>query len=288
MASHHGPARMKLPLRDLAAQGLRFFRTPTFGRRMTALTAVGFGLLLLTAVSSLVVSQRMDDLFERVDHTFEVRRTLADLEQAVADAESHQRGFLVTGQPALLNASRAARDDALRSFERLRDLTFDNPDQTERLNELRPILDRRFEVIEQSLIAGSSGQVGQAIGIVRRGEGIVAMTELRRRLTNFDAIEAGLQADRQAAARNASTWNFWINVVGTALIIGIAAACLVMQLRYLRDIQVAQAELDRLNRGLEDQVRDRTADLTRANEEIQRFAYIVRHDLRSPLVNDVG
>ena len=288
MASHHGPARMKLPLRDLAAQGLRFFRTPTFGRRMTALTAVGFGLLLLTAVSSLVVSQRMDDLFERVDHTFEVRRTLADLEQAVADAESHQRGFLVTGQPALLNASRAARDDALRSFERLRDLTFDNPDQTERLNELRPILDRRFEVIEQSLIAGSSGQVGQAIGIVRRGEGIVAMTELRRRLTNFDAIEAGLQADRQAAARNASTWNFWINVVGTALIIAIAAACLVMLLRYLRDIQVAQAELDRLNRGLEDQVRDRTADLTRANEEIQRFAYIVSHDLRSPLVNVMG
>ena len=33
---------------------------------------------------------------------------------------------------------------------------------------------------------------------------------------------------------------------------------------------------------------ERTADLTRANDEIQRFAYIVSHDLRSPLVNVMG
>ncbi len=33
---------------------------------------------------------------------------------------------------------------------------------------------------------------------------------------------------------------------------------------------------------------ERTADLREANEEIQRFAYIVSHDLRSPLVNIMG
>ena len=43
-----------------------------------------------------------------------------------------------------------------------------------------------------------------------------------------------------------------------------------------------------LNADLEDAVAERTADLTRANEEIQRFAYIVSHDLRSPLVNVMG
>jgi signal transduction histidine kinase len=43
-----------------------------------------------------------------------------------------------------------------------------------------------------------------------------------------------------------------------------------------------------LNEELEQRVLRRTEDLTRANEEIQRFAYIVSHDLRSPLVNMMG
>ena len=47
-------------------------------------------------------------------------------------------------------------------------------------------------------------------------------------------------------------------------------------------------EIGALNQGLEERVRERTAELGRANEEIQRFAYIVTHDLRAPLVNIMG
>jgi signal transduction histidine kinase len=36
------------------------------------------------------------------------------------------------------------------------------------------------------------------------------------------------------------------------------------------------------------QLRERETELVEANEEIQRFAYIVSHDLRSPLVNIMG
>ena len=43
-----------------------------------------------------------------------------------------------------------------------------------------------------------------------------------------------------------------------------------------------------MNVNLEAAVDERTADLREANEEIQRFAYIVSHDLRSPLVNIMG
>jgi signal transduction histidine kinase len=42
------------------------------------------------------------------------------------------------------------------------------------------------------------------------------------------------------------------------------------------------------NINLEATVDERTADLREANNEIQRFAYIVSHDLRSPLVNIMG
>ena len=42
------------------------------------------------------------------------------------------------------------------------------------------------------------------------------------------------------------------------------------------------------NLNLESTVDERTADLREANDEIQRFAYIVSHDLSSPLVNIMG
>jgi signal transduction histidine kinase len=53
-------------------------------------------------------------------------------------------------------------------------------------------------------------------------------------------------------------------------------------------METAQNELAGTNANLERIVAFRTADLTEANEEIQRFAYIVSHDLRSPLVNIMG
>ena len=43
-----------------------------------------------------------------------------------------------------------------------------------------------------------------------------------------------------------------------------------------------------LNAGLEQRVEARTADLARANADIQRFVQIISHDLRAPLVSIVG
>ena len=53
-------------------------------------------------------------------------------------------------------------------------------------------------------------------------------------------------------------------------------------------IERARAELSAANADLEGRVAERTADLRESNNEIQRFAYIVSHDLRAPLVNIMG
>jgi len=71
-------------------------------------------------------------------------------------------------------------------------------------------------------------------------------------------------------------------------VLALAAFSIVLLRLSSRARDDAEAKLRDMNVTLEAIVDERTTDLREANEEIQRFAYIVSHDLRSPLVNIMG
>jgi signal transduction histidine kinase len=77
-------------------------------------------------------------------------------------------------------------------------------------------------------------------------------------------------------------------VAGSGLVIALAAISIFLVRWSSRARDNAESRLRDNNLNLEATVDERTADLREANDEIQRFAYIVSHDLRSPLVNIMG
>ena len=79
-----------------------------------------------------------------------------------------------------------------------------------------------------------------------------------------------------------------VTVAGSGLVIALAGISIFLVRRSARARDSAEALLRDNNLNLEATVDERTADLREANNEIQRFAYIVSHDLRSPLVNIMG
>jgi signal transduction histidine kinase len=116
-----------------------------------------------------------------------------------------------------------------------------------------------------------------------------AITESLRKVIDTAIIdEARLAADRTAQSQQTNRLLLYVTLFGAALIVLIGAASVMLVQRTARQRETARAELESTNANLERIVEFRTADLTEANEEIQRFAYIVSHDLRSPLVNIMG
>ena len=95
-------------------------------------------------------------------------------------------------------------------------------------------------------------------------------------------------AQRTAAADRTQRLASSVTVAGSALVILLAGISILLVRRSARARDHAEVQLRDNNLNLEATVDERTADLREANNEIQRFAYIVSHDLRSPLVNIMG
>ena len=102
------------------------------------------------------------------------------------------------------------------------------------------------------------------------------------------AEEDRLFALRTATADRSQQLASIVTIAGSGLVIALAGISIFLVRRSARARDDAEARLRDNNLNLEATVDERTADLREANDEIQRFAYIVSHDLRSPLVNIMG
>src|SRR5712691_6864180 len=97
---------------------------------------VGYGLALailvtIGSVTYLSIS-KLTDTSERVAHTHKVLENLAGLIQALSDAETGQRGFIITGEEPYLEPYQAGLSVIDQNIREVRNLTKDNPNQQRR------------------------------------------------------------------------------------------------------------------------------------------------------------
>jgi signal transduction histidine kinase len=111
---------------------------------------------------------------------------------------------------------------------------------------------------------------------------------LRKTVEAATIDEARLAAEHTQESQRTYRLLLYITLAGATLIVVIGAISVALVQRSAQQRESARAELEATNANLERIVEHRTADLTEANREVQRFAYIVSHDLRSPLVNIMG
>ncbi len=251
---------------------------------------VGFGLLALAIAMAAVAVRSSRAYSDWTLHTVEVEARLADAQTLFERAESARRGYLVRPDPRFLEAHAEVASTLPQTLDEVARLTADNPSQAARVAELRDLLTRRAAARDRSLAlaGGGPGALAQARSDFGGPAASRDVLEVRRIIGDMQAEERRLLEIRDEARRLGQDRVNWALGATAALMFLLAVGSVVTLRRHTDDLARSRDALRQLNVGLEDAVSARTADLRRANEEIQRFAYIVSHDLRSPLVNVMG
>jgi len=101
---------------------------------------LGFGvIILIVSLSSLITLNSTSTLKESSDwvaHTYQVQSMLRGLEKSLVDAETGQRGFIITGEDEFLEPYNQTEQNLDDDFDQLSDEISDNPEQLERLAKL--------------------------------------------------------------------------------------------------------------------------------------------------------
>jgi len=266
----------------------QLLRTSSLSRSLVILLSGAIVLLMVVNLAVFVMIQRTAAFNDTVERDQDIHLRAREVLTTSVDTETGQRGFLLTGRLGYLEPYTDATGRLDEQLDELGRLTRGDPELAPRVARLRALSLRRMVVIDRSIVLGRTGRMDEAIQVVRSGQGKSLMDLIRVEVTAIEDIKAARLQSLTRQTESAAIATVWVNAFGGLLILGLAGISGWLIRRYVIEIQSAQQALDRLNAGLEQRVRDRTLELTRANEEVQRFAYIVSHDLRAPLVNVMG
>jgi signal transduction histidine kinase len=248
------------------------------------------GLMVLTVISAgsvyLVNKAREDARW--VVHTVESENQISFTQLQLRRAESAQRGFLLTMQPRFQTDFEEAASQLGPAITRLSQLVSDNPVQRRLLDQMVPLSNQRIDEFRQTIELARMRRLDAAAKIVREDVGRDAMNHIYDLAGQMRAEEDRQFALRTADADRSQTLAASMTGIGSGFVVVLAGISIFLVRRSLRAREDAEAQLRDNNLNLEATIDERTADLREANDEIQRFAYIVSHDLRSPLVNIMG
>ncbi|HVZ86001.1 MAG TPA: response regulator [Polyangia bacterium] len=228
---------------------------------LPGMTQIGFVAATLAVFVIAVLSyrsyQQRAEGSRLVSHTIEVTQTLETLLSTFQDAETGQRGYVLTGNELYLAPYDNATETLDNVLARLRALIADNPQEIDRLNQVEKAGRHKMAELKTTLDLRRTDGLEAALAEVKTDRGKRYMDEIRAGISTMKAWEKELLDMRSRELEAASTLATSVIWGGSALLLFLIGAAAVMSSRdFLQQrvqawLRTGQSDLSVATQGIE-------------------------------------
>jgi len=162
-----------------------------------------FFVLALLAVNAGISTRAIRKIASQgqwVAHTQQVLAAAEHTGNLIADAETGQRGYLLTGDQSYLDPYFRAAKEIPVQLSSILSLTADNPSQQERLHKLQSLISAKMALLQKAISAQQESHSDAARQVLRAGNGRQLMEQIRSTLDDVIGEENRLLQMREKSA----------------------------------------------------------------------------------------
>ncbi|MGC2521006.1 MAG: CHASE3 domain-containing protein [Burkholderiales bacterium] len=195
----------------------------TVGTKIGAGYALALVILVIFGAVSYRNTAELIDAIQMRAHASEVLRGLDGVLSALQDAETGQRGYVITGEERYLEPYQTGAAVLNETIRNLRSLTAGNPNQQQRLDAVESLAGGKIGELKDTIDLRRSKGFDAALQVIRTDKGKKVMDDIRKALAGMENEEKLLRERIDAEVQASSRTTISILVYGTVLAFALLA-----------------------------------------------------------------